>query len=437
MSVYRLPCGQYGYSDHILNIPQDVTTFINSLPRCPASLDVIIVRRNGAGQSHRDFRVRKSVVLTALQWLIANNPYYHDVTINRDTLTLLPDDSDLTDLLPVHVLPDELPEIVPQQDGDLDTLPLHSTFVPTTIRGLTEQQRIEESILNPQHVNWPSTTGNPVNEFTTEGYMSCAFPTLFPTGAADFLAPRQRIVTIGSYFKHLMLYHDQRFAKHPRFRYFALNTQMRHRALQNGRIYVRQNPEDAHLTVDELRDMVGHDNQALSSRVLHFGSTLRGTRQFWQKQKNRLTAMVDTLGLPTIFFTLSAADLQWPELANLLDVSEPNDSTARAKAVIKNPCLTDWFFYHRVLKFMDSFFVEILKANDYWLRFECQHQGSPHIHGVAWLQDAPDVHSILATDDASTVEDLTRHIDKIVSTINPAVLRDGSDLSNASPPKVN
>ena len=38
-------------------------------------------------------------------------------------------------------------------------------------------------------------------------------------------------------------------------RYFALNTEMRHRALQTGRIYVRQNPHDGHLTVDELRDM--------------------------------------------------------------------------------------------------------------------------------------------------------------------------------------
>ena len=29
-------------------------------------------------------------------------------------------------------------------------------------------------------------------------------------------------------------------------------------------------------------------------------------------------SMVDTLGLPTIFFTHSAADLQWPELARLI-----------------------------------------------------------------------------------------------------------------------
>ncbi len=67
--------------------------------------------------------------------------------------------------------------------------------------------------------------------------MSCAFPTLFPTGAGDFLAPRLHAVTIGNYFKHLMMYGDGEFAKHNRFRYFALNTEMRWRALQTGRIY--------------------------------------------------------------------------------------------------------------------------------------------------------------------------------------------------------
>lgn len=74
------------------------------------------------------------------------------------------------------------------------------------------------------------------------------FPILFPTGKAEFLAPCLNSVTIGNYFKHLMLYNDGRFAKDCRFRYFALNTEMRWRALQTGRVYVRQNPEDAHLS---------------------------------------------------------------------------------------------------------------------------------------------------------------------------------------------
>lgn len=127
--------------------------------------------------------------------------------------------------------------------------------------------------------------------------------------------------------------------------------------------------------------------------------------------------MVDTLSLPTVFFTLSAADLQWPELADLLDVDEPQNSAARSRAVVENPCLTDWFFYHRVIKFMDVVFTRILNANNYWLRFEYQHRDSPHVHGVVWLQDAPDVENILATNDVHNQEDLIRYIDRIVSTI--------------------
>ena len=95
------------------------------------------------------------------------------------------------------------------------------------------------------------------------------------TGAADFVAPRARAVTIGNYFKHLLMYEDGRFARHPRFCYFALNTEMRLRTLQTGRIYVRQRPQDAQLSVEELRDMVGHEGEAFSSRVLHYAGSLQ------------------------------------------------------------------------------------------------------------------------------------------------------------------
>lgn len=86
MSIYRLPHGQYGYGGHILNLPQDVTSFINNLPRSVATLDIIVVRKQGATNSHKDFRVRRSVVLRALQWLVLNNKYYDDVTINHHTI---------------------------------------------------------------------------------------------------------------------------------------------------------------------------------------------------------------------------------------------------------------------------------------------------------------------------------------------------------------
>ena len=450
MSLYRLPHGQYAYSGHVINLPQDIASFVNSLPRLPSELDVIVVRKEGASDSHRDFRVRKSVVLSALQWLLANNKYYRSVRINPDALALLPEDGNLTGLRSVTLDSTTEEQATPStQDVDPYDAHLPGSFVPSTTRRLTEQETVRQCVqerqsdqqpVAPPTLSWPTSGGTPINEFNTEGYMSCAFPTLFPTGVADFVAPRPLAVTIGNYFKHLMLYKDGRFARHPRFRYFALNTEMRWRALQAGRIYVHQHPHDAQLSIEELRDMVGREGEAFSNRVLHYATSLRGTRQYWFKQRSRLIAMVDTLGLPTVFFTHSAADLQWPELARLICPDNPDSSSSRSKALQENPAIADWFFHHRIQKFVDAFYVGVLGATDFWLRYEWQHRGSPHVHGLAWLPDAPNVEQVLASSDADTDaarEALIQHVDNIVSTTNPSLLLDGSNAEDAPPPKTN
>ena len=134
-----------------------------------------------------------------------------------------------------------------------------------------------------------------------------------------------------------------------------------------------------------------------------------------------------------MFFTLSAADLQWPELAELLDVEPVENGASRSRAVIENPCIADYFFYCRVIKFMDAFYVDTLKASDHWLKFEYQHRGSPHVHGVAWLQNAPNIQNLIAT---ANVDKVLPYINRTVSTINPAVLPDGSNISDAPQPKI-
>ena len=147
--------------------------------------------------------------------------------------------------------------------------------------------------------------------------------------------------------------------------------------------------------------------------------------------------MLDTLGLPTIFFTHSAADLQWPELAHLICPDDPESSSSRNKAVLENPAIADWFFYYCIEKFIEAFYVGVFGATDYWMHFEWQHRGSPHVHGLAWLSGAPDVKQIVA-DDADTVkEELIRYVDKIVTTLNPAILTDGSNADDAPTPKTN
>ena len=75
----------------------------------------------------------------------------------------------------------------------------------------------------------------------------------------------------------------------------------------------------------------------------------------------------------------------------------------------------------------------------YWLRFEWQHRGRTHVHGLAWLPGAPDVETLLSTSDDTELqaakEEITRYADNLISTFNPAVLPDGSNLDDAPRPK--
>ena len=107
--------------------------------------------------------------------------------------------------------------------------------------------------------------------------------------------------------------------------------------------------------------------------------------------------MVDTLGLPTIFFTHSSADFQWRELAHLICSDDTLSKSSHIKAVIENPAIADWFICHRVVKFIEAYYVGILGATDYWFCFEWQHHGSPHGHCLAWLPNAPDVEWLLSS----------------------------------------
>ena len=247
MSIYQLPQGQYGYSGHVINLPQDVASSSNTLPQLPSKLNVIIVRKEGTDKSHRHFHVRRSVVHRALQWLVMYNKYYRpsNVCIDGNTLDPLPDDGNLAQLRGIAI--DSPTMDSPTSTASTSTSsssPITSTspddviltcnsslfdepydsycahlpqlFVPTAMRSMTEQEAVVKSVEERQSSSspssscatlmWQSIGGMPINEFTTEDYFTCVFPTLFPTGVADFSGQgRQNQVTI--FNKHITTMH--------------------------------------------------------------------------------------------------------------------------------------------------------------------------------------------------------------------------------------
>ena len=180
--LYRLPHGQYGYRGHAINLPQDVASFANTLPRLPTELDIIVVRKEGSIQSHRDSRVRRSVVLQALQWLVANNSYYRNVHIDPDALAQLPEDGDLAGLhfMTVDSPPDDS-EVPAPQDIDPYDADLSRTFVPVTARRLTNRKPSDSQC----------RSDNLASHLQLHGHLLVTLPSMSLTPRVTSLVPSQ------------------------------------------------------------------------------------------------------------------------------------------------------------------------------------------------------------------------------------------------------
>jgi hypothetical protein len=240
--------GQYKTRGNVITFSQDITNLCTTLPRLPEDLDILVIRKNlsteADADAFKDFRVRKAKVYRLLRFLKEHNCFYKDIAIHHPDSVDLPDDDSIVHRLST-VEPREQPEDSSEQapsqslrqDPDADALlPAHSelaheqnSFIPSVGPLPSEQDAITtamtDSGLTPNDdapLPWPST-GLALSEYTTGGQFSMAFPTLFPTGAADFSLRRDHNVHLHEWVRHLMRYRDSCFATHPHFHFFALN----------------------------------------------------------------------------------------------------------------------------------------------------------------------------------------------------------------------
>ncbi|RGB26871.1 hypothetical protein C1646_769872 [Rhizophagus diaphanus] len=113
---------------------------------------------------------------------------------------------------------------------------------------------------------------SPVDEFHTPRYIARTSPTFYPWRVVDFNEPRIKEIKPSEYFKHLLVYKDGRFARHRRWRYFALYSLMRRRASSEGR-----------------------------QSIIRYDERLRGTIQYWMRRRAELDKVSENY-----FFTFSA-----------------------------------------------------------------------------------------------------------------------------------
>ena len=412
MRIYIKPGGQRGYTGHCINLPQNVAELATSLPRYPKDLAVIIVKVKGRENTFRDVTVQKQKVHNALIWLVRNNPHYSDVTINEDVLHSLPENGVPPDLMTAETEDDIVsddncsPDVGPPTDNPSEDIVYNDSTEMSSFLPVGEQQELEavrNQLSENEPMPWPSVENEPINEYQVSYLATMAFPTLFPDGKGD---PTNqgllRDVPLHERIKHLLKFGEiidgkwvYRFANHPRLSYWAFNMIQRKRILQQSGIFLKQNPGEAHLTIDELREMAANNNaNAFMSKVSRYVGNIAGTNAYWTRVREELKAIITSVGAPTLFFTFSSADMHWPELHALFkadtDIELGNStSEVRLQNVINNPHVVDWFFTQRLESFVKHWLYDTLGAKWHWFRYEYQGRGSIHCHGTAKLNNDP------------------------------------------------
>ena len=184
----------------------------------------------------------------------------------------------------------------------------------------------------------PDLDTTPVPE-NTPGYIPMAFPKLFPFGTGDYHdpeAPFKGKVDFGTWGRTIMQWHDGRFMRHTRFRYWFLNTWLRMKTPGARQVFYRVHENMAHLTLAQLRS---HELRLkVVQQMATAASNIPGTMGERRTMRQRLESMVDqkeaetveeyeTLGrgrLPAAFATLTCSVYKWAQLHDVLLRSYPS-----------------------------------------------------------------------------------------------------------------
>ena len=133
--------------------------------------------------------------------------------------------------------------------------------------------------------------------------------------------------------------------------------------------------------------------------------TIQNTPPYFEAKKKEVLSMVCQLGIPTIFFSMSSADTSWVPLLKciglLVDKEVYSDECItnemsfdnKCQLVAAYPAVCSTYFNNHVARYIKLILMSphspFGQLVDYVYRAEFQKRGSPHIHGLFWICNAP------------------------------------------------
>ena len=262
----------------------------------------------------------------------------------------------------------------------------------------------------------PGEKQKPIPLLSDQHFEQLSNPEKFPDGQNGLLSDREKPIPPRRYFNQRLLDVDGRFAKSTDYllsAQYATESQQIHGNINHYvlRRAKARSTEGKKITAKDVKNADNLHHLVRSDQAYKLFKNVRGSPAYWQSLFYDILAMMSQLGTPTWFFTLSAADMQWPDMIqtiarqsgiSLTDDDVRNMSYAeRCNWLRLNPVTAVRHFHYRLETFMKHVIMSNAKplgeVIDYAIRIEFQARGSPHAHTLLWVKDAPQLN--VQTDD--------------------------------------
>ncbi|XP_027146424.1 uncharacterized protein LOC109138373 isoform X2 [Larimichthys crocea] len=424
--IVALPKGQQrAVHGAVVCVPSEVEATVNCLPRpsSDAQLLQVKLKRRIKYKGHQYFyTVNMKNVLAALATLKDMHSEYKDVSIDQGaTFNSLPDDLPCNEEQTQQDNGDASEQADQSQNPEKDELRpglvLDSCMQPPDIA--QEALSYGDGIFSVA----PAQGNKPVGFFAIPKLEAMAFPVQFPTGQNTLDEVREKKLSPSKYFNARLFCVDTRFASDQSYLFFAQFVTETHMATNSMSIQMRKGKpitsDGRKISSKMLQDKQEVEKLITNKDATRFMQPLRGTPAYWEKTLKDLNAMVRQLGKPTFFLTFSAAEMRWPEVIEAVKAQQGEqvdfsqlDWNAKCDILRSNPVTVMRLFEKRVDALMTDLILSpaqpIGEVEDYFYRVEFQARGSPHIHLLVWIKDAPEFGDL--QDDSVVIKFIDQYI---------------------------
>ena len=356
MKLVKLPRGkQKGIKGAAVNVPADLGPACQLLPRIPTDAHIIslkLKRKLEYKQAYLHDTIRPEKVITALKYLKNNNPMYSDININENWIqTWQQLDQELYDGVFDIEEAGETSEMNSQDqvqksnevgendnnssgDDQCDIEERHCVLnndekkdviameENCKLRDLPYDTCLQSELLEEANQIFsiaPGEGSKPIPLLTDKSFEQLSNPDKFPSGKGSYAdTNRNTRLTLRKYVNAQLLDHDGRFAKDIQY-IFGMQYAVEHEQVRDCINIALQQTRGRQqlgkkLDAGMLKNPQHLHNLVKKDRAYSFLKNIKGSPPYWQKMFYEVLSMIRTLGIPTWFLTLSAADMKWPEV---------------------------------------------------------------------------------------------------------------------------